>query len=154
MPEPDTGLLDNRDVNETKFVLLAKWLLEPADPPTGPDRVQLDGPNAGRSFLSVPGRPGCRDYETRMLLEGVDYECSDGWLDRRLPDDTVLLTRLPASARGEAGEKRPGRPHRTGSRCRWRRGDRGANATRPFAIGTFTASAAGDMPFLVAFGPA
>ncbi|HSB25828.1 MAG TPA: hypothetical protein VLE94_22235 [Burkholderiaceae bacterium] len=101
-----TGRFDNQDINEAQPVLLAKWLLQTADPLRQVHRVQLAGPEAGTLVLRLLEDTGT-ELLKRELREGTDYACGDGWLERKQPELAFVgvvnrhLARLARTTRGD-----------------------------------------------------
>ena len=101
-----TGSFDNRDIDEARPVLLAKWLLETADPLRDVHRVHLSGPEWSVLRLRLLDDKGTALLE-RDLREGTDYECNGGWLERRQPELALVgvvhrrVARLARTTRGD-----------------------------------------------------
>jgi len=84
-----SGLFDNHPAGEAERGLLAKWLLPSGGSLNQVHRVELSGPDAGVLSFRLLDADGA-ELIRRELREEADYQCSDGWLERRQPEITML----------------------------------------------------------------
>jgi hypothetical protein len=101
-----TGSFDNRDLDESRPTLLAKWLLQTADPLKQVHRVELAGPEAGALSVRFVDGNG-EELLGRDLRDGEHFACRDGWLELRQPEVVfvgIVNRRIARFARNVRGD--------------------------------------------------